>query len=140
MAVIKTLTEDERRGWDDWVASRPPVVRELARRLPPTRLYRLKVSGHRCTIHSYSEDGSVTVNVTGDYNRVLFGRRVFGIPPDGLEECDLPGPDEDLGDTSADAGYTDEDVRRILIPRLRAEHKTKGCTDPRCAMCLPDRN
>ena len=30
------VTEEQRQAWKEWVASRPPVVRDLARRLPPT--------------------------------------------------------------------------------------------------------
>ena len=57
----------------------------------------MKSTGHRVTMYSYSENGTVTVNVTGDYNVVVFERQVFGISPDDLEECDLPAPGEFLG-------------------------------------------
>ena len=40
---------------------------------------------------------TMTVMVSGQYNRVIFERQVFGIQPEGLEECDLPGKDEELG-------------------------------------------
>jgi hypothetical protein len=44
-------------------------------------------------------DGEVgfKVDVTGEYNLVAFERRVFGIKPEDLEECDLPGLHEPLG-------------------------------------------
>lgn len=85
------------KAWDEWVESRPPVVQDLCRRYPPDRLYRIKDSGHRCTLVSYSEDGTMKVNVTGQFNFVTFDRQVFGIKPENLEECDLPGADEHLG-------------------------------------------
>jgi hypothetical protein len=116
MAIIDEIDEE---AFNEWLESRPEVIKELAKLLPPGRLYRLKTSNHRCTLHSYNEDRTVTVNVTGEYNRVLFSRSVFGIKPEDLEECDLPGPDEDLGDTSREAGYSDEDITNILIPKLR---------------------
>lgn len=123
MAIIREL---DQAAWNEWVSKRPVVVQELCRRLPPDRLYLMKSSGHRVTLCSYDEDGTVTVNVTGEYNRVLFSRSVFGISPDDLEECDLPGPDEDVGDTSADAGYSDDDVDNILIPEIRRRHFQGG--------------
>lgn len=87
--MAKILDIDE-AAWAEWVAGRPECVRVLCERLPPDRLYLLKSSGHRVTLHSYSENGTVTVNVTGDYNIVTFDRQVFGIKPEDLEECDLP--------------------------------------------------
>lgn len=94
MATLFELNEE----WDKWVEARPKEIQELCRLLPPNKLYRLKTSGHRATLYSYEEGGTVTVNVTGQYNSVIFGRRVFGIQPEDLEECDLPGPDEVLGE------------------------------------------
>ena len=95
MAKIKEIVDQA--AWDAWVASRPPVVQELCALLPPDRLYLLKTSGHRVTLLSYSEDRTVTVAVTGAFNALTFERQVFGIKPEDLEECDLPGDDEPLG-------------------------------------------
>ncbi len=94
MAKIQEIDEV---AWREWVASRPESVQKLCRQLPLGRLYRLKTSGHRVTLYSYAEDGTVTVNVTGEYNAVTFERQVFGIKPEDLEECDLPEPGELLG-------------------------------------------
>lgn len=116
MAVIFPLDEQALAAW---VAERPPSIQKMVASHPPNRLYLLKSSNHRVTIYSYCENGTVTVNVTGEYNRVLFGRRVFGISLDDLVECDLPGLDEPLGDTSVEAGLTDQDVRDILIPEIK---------------------
>ena len=95
MAKCKELIDQA--GWDAWVASRPPVIQELCALLPPDNLYKMKSTGRRVTIVSYAEDRTVTVAVTGDYNLVALERQVFGINPDDLEECDLPGDDEPLG-------------------------------------------
>lgn len=97
MAVIMAYDAETQAEWDAWVASRPPVVKDLAERFPPNRLYQLKSSGHRVVMYSYSEDGTVTVTVSGDYNLLTFERHVFGVKPDDLEECDLPAPGERLG-------------------------------------------
>jgi hypothetical protein len=91
------IAELDNEAWDEWVASRPQVVQELCKRLPPDRLYRMEPSGNRVTIYSYSEDGTVTVVISGEYNAVIFDRRVFGISPDDLAECDLPPDGEMIG-------------------------------------------
>lgn len=93
--------------WRDWVASRPPIVRAIAEKLEPWKLYRLKGSGHRVTLYSINENGTVTVNVTGRFNAVMFERCVFGVDPNDLEECDLPSPGEIVGSL-----LTDEEAER----------------------------
>ena len=95
MAKIKEIADQA--SWFAWVESRPPVVQELCRLLPPDRLYLLKSSGHRVTLLSYSENRTVTVAVTGEFNSVVFDRQVFGIKPEDLEECELPADNEQLG-------------------------------------------
>ena len=94
MAKIAKLNQE---AWQEWVATRPPVVQAICLRLPPDTLYRMKSTGQRVTIYSYSENGTVTVHVTGDFNFVTFERGVFGVDPNDLEECELPAPDELLG-------------------------------------------
>lgn len=79
------------------MASRPPVIQELCRKVPAGNLYRLKDAGQRVTIYSYQEDGTVVVAVLGKYNLVAFERRVFGIKPEDLEECEFPTRGEPLG-------------------------------------------
>lgn len=95
------IYEQDEAAWQAWLAERPPHVRTVAEKFPPNRLYRLKTSGHRVTVYSFSEEagGCVTakVNVTAEYNLVDFERQVFGVNPEDLEECDLPAPDEPLG-------------------------------------------
>lgn len=110
--------DEARRAWEEWVAERPDAVRAVAERFDPWTVYRLKGSGHRVTIHGFQKeetgDGSdrvtLTVIVSGAFNRVIFDRRVFGIPPEDLTECDLPGADEVLGTELVDP----EDVDRFI--------------------------
>jgi hypothetical protein len=108
--IIAEMTDDEKKAWEKWLRSRPPIIKELANRFPPNRLYRLKEPGHRVTIRSYCEDGTMTVNVTGKYNLIMFDRNVFGIKPDDLEECDLPKSDERLGTVLT----KEEDIQRFI--------------------------
>lgn len=101
MAFIYEPTPEQLNSWNDWVRNRPACVRAVASRLLPWKLYRIRQSGHRVTMYSFSEnpDGRVTctVTVSGKFNLVAFERDVFGIDPDDLEECDLPRPDEPHG-------------------------------------------
>lgn len=94
MATIKQINE---QVWAEWVASRPPVVQAMCKSHPPDRLYQMASTGHKVTLYSYSENGTVTVDVTGQYNALLLERRVFGVDINDLTECDLPADDELLG-------------------------------------------
>ena len=94
MAIVHEINEAD---WLKWVETRPESIRKMCRDFPPNKLYKLNTTGHRCMIYSYSEDGTMTVNVTGEYNFVIFERAVFGIRPEDLTECDLPSKDEKLG-------------------------------------------
>ena len=100
MAELYSILPRVQKQYDDWYNSRPPVIQEMIKKYPINKLYRLKSTGQRVTIYSYSENGTVKVNITGQFNFVTFSRRVFGIPTIDLEECDLPKSDEVLGDLS----------------------------------------
>ncbi len=104
-----------KKNFAKWLAERPEKIREMAKTHPPDRLYLLTTSGHRVTLHSYSEGGTVTVNVLGKYNLLTMERRVFGIDLPDLVECDLPPEGEELGVVYT----TDEDIEDFII-RCRA--------------------
>lgn len=97
MAILKEMTAAELVDWNLWVDDLPAEMREGVRAKPPWLLYRHAATGQRVTICSYAEDGTVTMAVGGEYNLVSFERNVFGVPITALEECDLPGSDEDTG-------------------------------------------
>lgn len=97
MAKIFELNDLQRHEWDKWLKTRPLVIQEMATSHPPNRLYYHEPSKRRVTLISYSEDRTVSVAVTGQYNLVSMERSVFGIPIDELVECSLPSPDEPLG-------------------------------------------
>jgi len=125
MANFAEPTEEQRAGWAEWVAERPEAVRLVAEKFNPWALYRLKTSNHRVTLVSFDEpkDGSpvtLRVNVTGEFNRVAFERCVFGIKPEDLEECDLPGPDELLGSQ----GLLPEQVKALYNLQVKEEPST----------------
>lgn len=122
MARICIPTPEQETSWKQWVQERPAAVRAVAERFDPWSLYRMKSTGHRVTIYSYSDSEPVTltVNVTGDYNRVLHERRVFGIDPDDLEPCDLPSPDEPTGAlmSQEEVGENIDALRLAIRPDL----------------------
>jgi len=95
MAILFDLAEREPM-WSEWLAERPPRIRKMIERYPPNRLYRM-ADGHRVTIESYHDDGTVSVDVSGEFNLVTFERYVFGVNPAELVECDLPDADELVG-------------------------------------------
>jgi len=113
MAKIIEWNEKQKQEWDEWVSSRPEIIQDLCKRFPPYNLYRLKNSGHRVTLYSYSEDGTMTVNVSGEYNAVMFDRQVFGIKPDNLVECDLPKSDEPTGTLLTEEEDVEEFIDRV---------------------------
>lgn len=120
MAITHELTDGQKTEWENWVDTRPPAIQEMCRKWPPNVLYRMESgSGHRATVHAYNEDGTVTMFVSGEYNRVIFSRAVFGVDPETLVECDLPDPREDVGDTSEEAGFSQGDITDILIPKIK---------------------
>lgn len=98
MARVNEPTKEQLLGWADWVAERPKVVRDIAERFDIWTLYRLKSTGQRVQIVAVSEDGTLRVNVDPAHNLTLMGTTVFGVPPEDLEECDLPGHDEPVGE------------------------------------------
>jgi hypothetical protein len=137
MAKVFDFDDKSLAEWNAWVASRPRVIQELCQRLPPNLLYRLKSSGHRVMILSYSESGTVTVSVTGKYNRVTFDREVFGIKPEDLEECELPEEGEPLGTVFVD----DVEVSAFIDAEIEARHQRgEQHNEERCRLCMRDKD
>ncbi len=108
------ITEIDEVGWRRWVNSRPEVIQKMCKSHPPNLLYKLNTTGHRCRIYSYDENGTMTVQVTGEYNVVAFARAVFGIKPEELVECDLPDDDEVVGE------LLNQDEAKILFGEKNA--------------------
>jgi hypothetical protein len=114
MANYIEFTEEQQVEFSQWLSMRPPEIQAMVVKFPPNKLYRLKSSGSRVTIISYETDNTVTVAISGRFNRVMFERNVFGIALEDLEECDLPSEDEDLG-----AMLTDENEIKAFIDKTR---------------------
>ena len=80
---------------EEWLSDRPQVVKDMARKYPPWNEYRIKSTGQTAILYSYSENGTVTVDITSATFENAFGaqRRVFGIDVFDLEILDSP-PDK----------------------------------------------
>lgn len=105
--ILEEPPPDVQAEYIKWCETRPPAVCAVAKRLPPWKLYRMKSTGQRCSIYSFSEpigDGPVTlqVDVTGEFNLIMFDRRVFGVSADDLEPCAPPSADETTGTVLTD--------------------------------------
>lgn len=114
MARIYEPTPEQITEWNAWVASRPASVRKIAERFEPWCLYRMITTGDRCTLVSISEDETVTVAITGEYNTVMFDRDVFGVSPDDLVPCELPEADEAVG-TLMTPEQVDENIDALRV-------------------------
>jgi hypothetical protein len=122
MANIYEPTQTQVDKWNEWVESRPEQIRSLIQKhnFAPWKLYLLKTSGHKVELYSFDEGEPPTLKVLvhGRFNLVSFERRVFGISPDDLEECDLPKPDDPLG-----VVLTKERVESILKEKNTPEER-----------------
>lgn len=114
MSIWIKWSDEQERLYDLWFRARPKVIRDMAERynLRPDRLYRLKTTGSRVTLYSLDENGTVKVNVLYEFNRETMiapiqNRRVFGIDPADLEECEWDGEVVD-GATEFDAEDLDD--------------------------------
>ena len=75
---------------EEWLATRPQVIKDLARGHPPDALYRLASGGDDDVyqIYSYFEDGTVSVirytQLASDPSSMVPLWRVFGMRPEDL--------------------------------------------------------
>jgi hypothetical protein len=127
-----------------WCESLPPEIRAVAERLSPWELYRIGDQPARVTVSSIYLDNDrrvkVTVCVSGQFNRTLFERRVFGVSPDELQPCDLPPPGEELGALVDVEAMNDAD-RAAFFERVREvidEHEQQPKGDPGATQGRPE--
>lgn len=118
------IAEVDQEALDEWLSTRPEIIRTLVARVPPFRLYLLKSSNHRVYPYAYGEDGTLTVIVSGEYNAVIFDRQVFGIDPDDLEECDLPPDDEPLGTILTEDEEVEDYIKQLRQEEINAFQDT----------------
>lgn len=64
MAQCFEPAQEQIDGYAEWVAERPSHVRTVAEKFTPWTLYKMKSTGHRCTVSQFDEmeDGGVTLN------------------------------------------------------------------------------
>jgi hypothetical protein len=93
------VTDFESFWAEEWYLSRPEIIRQAIKRLPPFQYYRMKETGAQCYILSYEEpesdkleDVTVTVQKTGLGTMFpeLNQNQVFGVGLDDLEPWVLP--------------------------------------------------
>jgi hypothetical protein len=131
-------TPEQLAEWESWCDERPPKVAEVARRLPPWKLYRLHPPGQIVRILHYDEqengDVTLTVSVDDDLNFVMFEREVFGVNPSNLTECDPPSGTELVGALihgEAVAEFIDDSLRPAFLGAEEAERVRRQLEEDR---------
>lgn len=77
---------------EEWLSDKPEIIKNMALSLSPFLAYRIKNTGQRGTIISYSEDGTVKLFIHGHDHEMLnslysqIPLTVFGLKPEDLEE------------------------------------------------------
>jgi len=95
MAKWIEWTTEQEAAWAEWLSARPQAIQDIVAKynLRPDNLYQLKETGQIGYIHSLNERGTLTMDFTDTFNQhnlYMSNRRVFGLNPEDLEECDLP--------------------------------------------------
>lgn len=100
MANITEPTEEKLKEIQEWLKDRPQIIKDLCEKIPPYKLYEVKTGNcdkcltKKVTIYSYQEDGTITVNLSRNFNIIKEDLNVFGMFPEELIECDLPTDNE----------------------------------------------
>jgi len=135
MARIANPTPQQVAQWERRLKTSSSSIRANIEHLDPWSLYQLKDTGHRVLLEGVARNGSLVVSVRGAYNHVVFERVVFGVMPDDLEPCELPGPDEKLGAELTD----DEEIDAYLAKHRRnlvIQHESgNSCPHCSCTVC-----
>ncbi len=80
-----------KKEFNDWLSTRPEIIKKMGEKWPPWNRYRLKTTGQHCYLCSYSEDETVTITIYGhdtsalDAMNQMLPRNVFGVNPEDLE-------------------------------------------------------
>jgi len=123
--------------WEEWCDSRPTKVAEVARRLVPWKLYQMRSTGQRVVIVHYDEEESgevsLSVDVSGAYNFLMFDRQVFGVDPDDLELASWPPEEGDIVGTLLPeelvGPFIDEVARPAILGPKEAERVRREIED-----------
>jgi hypothetical protein len=136
MSIWIKWTPEQEQMWNEWLSKCPHCIREMITKynLSPDRLYRYKNTGRKVTIHSLFEDGTVSVNVLYRFNEEsmispLNERRVFGVDPANLEECEWDGiVENESQDTVTDKHATTEARFTEALEKLNVVVESKLST------------
>lgn len=79
MKKLEELTKEERIEYNDWVKTRPKIIRKLIKKYPPFTRYKIKKGApylHSCEgeiieICSYNENGNIGVIVLAEFKTEL---------------------------------------------------------------------
>ena len=72
--------------FEEWLNTRPKIVKDMAAKIPPDRLYKLVTTGQICWPVAYAENGTCRVRIHPAYKLTgRLGLEVFGIDPNDLE-------------------------------------------------------
>lgn len=91
---MEGVTEDIKEEFSEWLSDRPSIIKELGGKCPPWNRYRIKQMGQHCSVHAYTEEGTITVIVDGHDSKTLnhlnelCPTMVYGVSPDDLEAID----------------------------------------------------
>lgn len=62
---------EQEAALEEWLAGRPQVICDLARLFPPWNAYRIKATGQHGEICSYSENGTLSLDIIGHDNALM---------------------------------------------------------------------
>lgn len=87
----------DKPGYEAWLKTVPPEIRELAEKYPPWFLYRDSATGYRAVIHAYTPKGKVRCHFLAAFNKIDFERDVHDMDPAQLTPCEPPDENEEVG-------------------------------------------
>lgn len=117
MVKIYEPDQEEIAEYEGWIESRPEPIKSIAKRFRPWILYTLRDTNQNVTIYSFSENGTVTIDVGAKYNdQLLFEKRVFNINPNDLKECEsMPNISNPVPVLTSEEVDTNIDIIRCFI-------------------------
>lgn len=81
--------DNDDQHFQEWVAARPPLVRDAIKRFDPRVCYHAIDNAGHYTIYSFEEHGEepVTVSLIHGQDSYLPGIRVFGVSLETIKRC-----------------------------------------------------
>lgn len=95
MAKWVEYTEEQQNMWEEWLAERPQVIKDMVVKydLHPEKVYCFESNKEkRFVLHSLDEDGTVTVQfrreLSPNFILPLMDYNVFGVNPESLLDAE----------------------------------------------------